>query len=119
MVTIRTGAEEIGMNEAPSDDTGQARLSPAIRLLQWLVIGLTASLIVGLITIVAVIVIRFPKPGVREVPLPAEITLPEGTKAHAITYGAGWYAVVTDTDQILIFSAATGKLRQTVTMTAD
>lgn len=46
--------------------------------------------------------------------LPSSITLPEGARAMAITQGQGWWAVVTDSDEILIYDAETGTLRQTV-----
>jgi len=40
--------------------------------------------------------------------------LPDGTVATAFTRGPDWYAVVTGNDEILIFDAATGQLRQSV-----
>ena len=39
---------------------------------------------------------------------------PDGSSAQAFTQGRGWYAVVTDADEILIFDQLTGELRQTV-----
>lgn len=46
--------------------------------------------------------------------LPETVALPDGVRAEAVTFGAGWYAVVTDADTILIFDSATGALRQSV-----
>jgi hypothetical protein len=46
--------------------------------------------------------------------MPRSITLPDGSSAQAFTQGRGWYAVVTDADEILIFDQLTGELRQTV-----
>ncbi len=77
-------------------------------------------MIVGLITIIALIVIRFPTAMAARPSLPPTITLPAGTKASAVTLGRGWVAVVTEADQILIFDAKTGALTQTVAIkTAD
>jgi hypothetical protein len=45
--------------------------------------------------------------------LPAEIALPEGSTALAVTQGPGWFAIVTGQNQILIY-APDGRLRQTV-----
>jgi hypothetical protein len=80
------------------------------------VILLTLTMIVGVITIVWVIVTRMPQALQRPPALPDSITLPDGTRATAFTQGADWYAVVTATDQILIFDRASGALRQTVTL---
>jgi hypothetical protein len=70
-------------------------------------------MIVGVITVVAVIVTRMPQV-IRSGPqIPAEIALPDGAKAQAITFGTGWTAVVTQDDRILIFGSD-GALRQEV-----
>ena len=73
-------------------------------------------MIVGLITIIALIVIRFPTAMAARPALPQTITLPAGAKASAVTLGRGWVAVVTDTEEILIFDAKTGALTQTVAL---
>jgi hypothetical protein len=99
------------MQEAPPEE-GAPRLPAAVRLLQWLVIGLTASLIVGLITVVTVVVIRFPRP--PQAPLPETVTLPAGTVARAVTTGGDWFAVVTEADEILVFDRRSGRLRQRI-----
>lgn len=72
-------------------------------------------MIFGLLTIVALLVIRFssdPAP----LALPDSITLPDGTSAQAFTMGADWYAVVTQDDRILIFDRASGALRKSITL---
>ena len=65
-----------------------------LRQLRRLVTALTATLILGVITIVVLLVIRLsslaPAPG-----LPPEIALPPGERAEAVTLGSGWIAVVT------------------------
>ncbi|MFN3936141.1 MAG: DUF6476 family protein [Gemmobacter sp.] len=98
------------MADAPQE--GNTRLPASVRLLQWLVIGLTASMMIGVIAVVAVVVTRFPKPPTP--PLPETLSLPAGARAVAVTQGSDWVAVVTDGDAILIFDRSTGALRQTV-----
>ncbi len=74
-------------------------------------------MIAGLVTIIILIVIRVPNV-IRAVedplPLPASITLPDGTTAETFTRGRDWYAVVTTDNQILIFNQSDGSLRQTI-----
>ena len=43
-----------------------------------------------------------------------EIVLPEGVQALAFTRARDWYAVTTTDDEILIFDAETGELRQRI-----
>jgi Family of unknown function (DUF6476) len=58
----------------------------------------------AVITVVGLLVTRMPSAFSARVPhLPAGLTLPEGQKAAAVTFGTGWIAVVTKTDHILIF----------------
>lgn len=78
---------------------------------------LTAVMIVGLVTIVALLVIRLQAPAPDALPLPDMVELPEGARALAFTQGRDWYAVVTDDDEILVFDRATGTLRQRVAIT--
>ena len=101
-----------------SAEAALAALPLSVRLLQWLVIGLTASLILGVITVVVVIVIRFPFGDTPAPLLPDTITLPPGVTAQAVTVGPGWYAVVTG-DAILIYDRDTGALRQRVAVAAE
>ncbi len=70
-------------------------------------------MILGLITIVALLVIRLNAPAPAPV-LPDAITLPDGVGAEAVTMGRGWIAVVTDGNKILIYDAETGLIRQSV-----
>lgn len=78
---------------------------------------LTATMIGGLVTIIALVVIHVPQT-IRTVPdpvpLPDRISLPDGTVATAFTRGPDWFAVVTKDNRILILDAETGALRQTV-----
>ena len=107
MMTVTT---EDGMDdEAPLSDE-DAR---TVRFLKMLVTGLAVTMIAGVLAIVVLLVTRLQRPALLPA-LPAGITLPEGAEATAFTQGAGWYAVVTADDRILIFDRATGRLAQTV-----
>jgi hypothetical protein len=76
--------------EGPDDFPEPARL----RQLRWLVNTLTATLIVGVIAIVTLLVIRLgPAPPAPR--LPAAVRLPAGESAQAVTFGKGWVALVT------------------------
>ena len=85
-----------------------------LRQLRRLVTALTATLILGVITIVVLLVIRLssldPAPG-----LPPEIALPPGERAEAVTLGSGWIAVVTvdaaGQERIRVLDRATGAPR--------
>ena len=101
---------------AIAPDASDATLPPSLRLLKWLVILLTLSMIGGVITVVWLIVTRMPTTFASQAPsVPEFVALPEGRKAAAVTFGQGWIAVVTTDDHILIFGAD-GKLRQEVTI---
>jgi Flp pilus assembly protein protease CpaA len=95
-------------------DAPDPALPPSLRFLKWLVILLTITMIAGVITIVGLLVTRMPQAFSAPAPsLPDGFTLPPGTEAQAVTFGAGWIAVVTDDDRILIFGRD-GRLRQEV-----
>lgn len=92
----------------------------SLRLLRALVMVLMVVMILGVITVVWLLVTRMPMAQGNLPPmlpanltLPADLTLPAGAKALAVTFGAGWIAVVTDQNHILIFDG-TGALRQEV-----
>lgn len=73
-------------------------------------------MLVGLVTLVTLFVTRFPS---STPPLPERITLPDGTTPTAFTRGAGWLAVVTDADEILIYDPDGTTLRQRIRIDAD
>lgn len=93
------------MDETPGPRDG------ALTLLKWLVIALTATMLVGMVVLVTLFITRFPQPAA---PFPEAIDLPEGAEASAVTSGQGWIAVVTADQRILIYDAESGTLRQTV-----
>ncbi len=83
-----------------------------LRYLKALVTILTVTMILGFLTIVGLFVMRFAE--MNRVELPDTITLPDGSTASAFTRGEGWFAVVTEDDEILIYSRVTGNLRQRI-----
>lgn len=101
------------MADTPDDDA-PVQLPASVRALQWLVIGLTASMMLGVIAVVWVIVTRFPKPATP--PVPDTLVLPAGAEALSIAQGRDWVGIVTTDDRILIYDRATGTLRQTVAL---
>ena len=91
-------------------------LPPMLKLLKWLVIGLTATMIVGLIVLITLFVTRFPSAAPT---LPDYVVLPDGENAVAVTRGRDWIAVVTEGDEILILAPDGRTLRQRVTIETD
>jgi hypothetical protein len=81
--------------------------------------GLTATLILGVITVVALLVIRLSafQPAPSPV-LPEALVLPSDEAAQAVTLGTGWIAVVTrdaaGQEHIRVFDAASGAERAAV-----
>lgn len=94
-----------------SDDPEKPFDPAMVKYLRRLVTLLTATMIIGFIVLVAVIVIRFRTSGPD---LPEIINLPEGAGATAYTQGKDWFAIVTEDDRILIYDRNSGDLRQTV-----
>ncbi len=87
-----------------------------LRTLRRLVNALTIVLILGFITVVIVIVIRFASPATPPPEIPQNISLPDGQTTTAVTLGRDWVAIISEKDQaeyIHIFNLD-GTLRQTV-----
>jgi len=97
-------------------DDSPPPVSPAtLKFLARLVTVLTATMIVGVVVIVALLVIRFSGDERRQsLTLPDSIALPDGARAEAVTLGDDWLAVVTGDDRILIYDRASGALRQSI-----
>lgn len=80
-------------------------MPPSLRFLKGLVITLMITMILGVIAVVYLLVTRMPD-GRAQIPaLPPDIVLPQGAVAEAVTFGAGWSAVVTTSQTLLIFDA--------------
>jgi Na+-transporting methylmalonyl-CoA/oxaloacetate decarboxylase gamma subunit len=96
-------------------ENGQAPDEKTLRYLKALVTILTVTMILGFLTIVALFVMRFS--AMNQAELPDQISLPDGATASAFTQGDDWFAIVTDEDEILIYSKTTGNLRQRIQIT--
>lgn len=110
------------MPPAPTDQSHTATLPPELRFLKFLVTALAATMILGLITIVALLVIRLPKPDAPRPAVPETLHLPEGLAAEAVTMGRGWIGVVASGaggEEVLIFDGKTGTLRQRIPVRAE
>lgn len=100
-------------------DMDDPPLTGELRFLKRLVTVLTATMIGGLVVIIALLVIRLGgTPPARPVPaalaLPASIRLPDGARAVSFTQGYDWFGVVTDRQELLIFDPETGAIRQRI-----
>lgn len=85
-----------------TSNESEVALPPSVVLLKWLVIGLTASMIGGVIAVVWLLVTRLPNPNAQP-QLPQGLILPEGVTPQAVTFGKGWIAVVGSDDHIRLF----------------
>lgn len=80
-----------------------------------LVTSLLVVMILGFLLLIGLLVTRFPAMTASvSFDLPENIALPDGATAQNFTRGTDWVAIVTADDQILIFDATSGALRQTV-----
>jgi hypothetical protein len=102
-------AREAAQEEAPEP--------PRLRQLRLMVLALTATLIGGVIAIVVLLVIRL-QTAPAPIALPAEVRLPAGESARAVTLGGDWLAVVTvdagGQERIRVLDRGTGAERGTV-----
>ena len=94
-------------------DQGNATLPPDLRFLKTLVTVLMAVMILGLLSMVAIFVIRLGPSTATPPPLPDKVTLPAGVQALSVTWGPDFYAVVTADRRILVYSRD-GKLMKSV-----
>jgi len=91
---------------------------PEVRLIKRLVLVLTSVMILGLIVIVGLLVTRL---GMAPAPLalPDSVTLPEGTRAEALTLSDRWIIVVTQEGEVLFYDRAGSALRHRIALEAD
>lgn len=119
MVTENTLEDMVADMDTPQDpeteNTTQPELPADLKFLRLLITGLTGTMILGLVVLIAVIVIRFRDPAVD---FPTSLTLPDGATATAYTQTKRWQAIVTEDDRILIYNRATGDLMQEITLEA-
>jgi hypothetical protein len=88
-----------------------------LRQLRWLVSALMLTLIAGVITITALLVIRLGPWGIAP-PLPEMVTVPEGERVEAVTMGRDWIALVTrdgaGLERIRLLDRSTGVERASI-----
>lgn len=108
------------MAALPSGHGGDDIPEPAgLRRLRHMVTFLTVSIILGVITVVALLVIRLAQIAPSQPPaLPPVLALPPGETVRAVTLGTGWVAVVSadpaGSERIRVFDAASGAERGTL-----
>ncbi len=88
-----------------------------LRWLRRLVTGLAVVMGLGILSVAVVLWVRL-GPGARPQPgaipaLPAQIVLPEGLRAQAVTFARDWIVVVAESGEVLLFDRD-GGLRQRV-----
>ncbi|MDO5632955.1 MAG: DUF6476 family protein [Paracoccus sp. (in: a-proteobacteria)] len=89
-----------------------AKAVPELGFLRMLVTALSVVMGLGMIAIVAILWLRLG--GGAPLPeLPAQIALPEGQTAAAVTFARDWIVVVTESGQVLLYDRA-GALRDSV-----
>ena len=84
-------------NQPPNADF---QLPQNLRFLQRLVTLLTVSMIVGILTIAALLAFKLRSENIN---FPQTLTLPDGTKPIAFTQTKDWYSIITETNEILIY----------------
>jgi len=109
------GSAPPALSDADATPAGSPALPPdllaTVRFLKLLTGLLAATMILGLIAIVALLVTRMPAPAPLAGP-PAAIPLPEGVRPEAVTFGRGWFAVVTGGGTAIeVYDGATGAPR--------
>ena len=71
-----------------------------LRFLQRLVTLLTISMILGILTIAALLAFKLRSENIN---FPQKLTLPDGTKPKAFTQTKDWYSIISETNEILIY----------------
>ena len=71
-----------------------------LRFLQRLVTLLTVSMILGILTIAALLAFKLRSENIN---FPQTLTLPDGTKPIAFTRTKDWYSIISETNEILIY----------------
>ena len=92
--------EKLIMDKDDQPPNADFQLPRNLRFLQRLVTLLTVSMIVGILTIAALLAFKLRSENIN---FPQTLTLPDGTKPIAFTQTKDWYSVITDEDQILIY----------------
>ena len=92
--------EKLIMDKDDQPPNADFQLPRNLRFLQRLVTLLTLSMIVGILTIAALLAFKLRSEITK---FPQTLTLPDGTKPVAFTQTKDWYSVITDKNEILIY----------------
>lgn len=97
-----------------SDTPPDAPLPPDLRFLKLLVATLTGVMILGLLTLIALLALRLPGP-TQPLPLvPEGIALPEGARPAALTFTPQRLIIVTQEGAVLVYDRGTGRLLESL-----
>ena len=88
------------MDKDDQPPNANIQLPQNLRFLQRLVTLLTVSMIVGILTIAALLAFKLRSENIN---FPQTLTLPDGTKPIAFTQTKDWYSIVTEANEILIY----------------
>ena len=88
------------MDKDDQPPNANIQLPRNLRFLQRLVTLLTVSMIVGILTIAALLAFKLRSENIN---FPQTLTLPEGIKPIAFTQTKDWYSIITEANEILIY----------------
>ena len=92
--------EKLIMDKDDQPPNADFQLPRNLRFLQRLVTLLTVSMIVGILTIAALLAFKLRSENIN---FPQTLTLPDGTKPIAFTQTKDWYSIITEANEILIY----------------
>ena len=92
--------EKLIMDKDDQPPNANIQLPRNLRFLQRLVTLLTVSMIVGILTIAALLAFKLRSENIN---FPQTLTLPDGAKPIAFTQTKDWYSIITEAKEILIY----------------
>ena len=92
--------EKLIMDKDDQPPNADFQLPRNLRFLQRLVTLLTVSMIVGILTIAALLAFKLRSESTN---FPETLNLPDGTKPIAFTQTKDWYSIITNANEILIY----------------
>ena len=92
--------EKLIMDKDDQPPNGNIQLPRNLRFLQRLVTLLTVSMILGILTIAALLAFKLRSENIN---FPQTLTLPDGAKPIAFTQTKDWYSIISETNEILIY----------------
>jgi len=92
--------EKLIMDKDDQPPKANIQLPRNLRFLQRLVTLLTVSMIVGILTIAALLAFKLRSENIN---FTQTLTLPDGTKPIAFTQTKDWYSIITEANEILIY----------------